>query len=551
MKKYVLRLFSAAIFALAAVTLPVKAQFRPDTFAITNARIVTVSGKTVEKGTIVIRDGLIEAVGENLKVPADAKTIDGSGLTIYPGFIDTDSNFGIPARTATQRGGGSGPGAAQTTASNSNYPDGLQPEESAYDELKAGEAQFETPRNTGITTAVSVGNEGIFNGQSAVINLAGDSVSAMVVKTPFALHVTYTTLRGGNYPTSLMGTFSAMRQMFLDARRLQEIQKMYAANPRGMKRPEADASLEALIAVINGQLPVVFNANSEREINRSLDLAKEFKLKAIISGGYEAWKAADRLNAQDVPVLLSLNFPLRTLSASKEEDPESLDVLRLRVEVPKNAARLRQAGVRFAFQASGVKNIAKDFLGNVGVATENGLSKDDAVRALTLGAAEILGVSDRLGSIETGKIANLVVTRGDIFDKDRTITHVFVDGKLFEQKEKPKTPARNGGTGTTAAVPQIGGTYQITIEIPGQPSTGTLILNQQTAVLTGSLQTQFGTATIRDGKVTAEGFSFAATVEIEGQSFDILFNGKTTGSQIEGTIATPQGVIPFSGTKVP
>ncbi|MEZ5426352.1 MAG: amidohydrolase family protein [Pyrinomonadaceae bacterium] len=559
MKKMILR-FSAAIFAFAGIVLSVQAQqYRPDVFAITGARIVTVSGKTIERGTLVIRDGLIEAVDDNAKVPADAQTIDGEGLTIYPGFIDAYSNLGIAPR-APQRGGGGGGGGggqgqSQGPESNSNYPEGLQPEEAAFDELKAGEAQFETQRNAGITTALTVGADGIFNGQSAIIDLAGDSVSSMIIRSPFAEHVTYTTLRGGTYPTSLMGTFSALRQMFLDAQRLQEIQRMYAANPRGIRRPEADASLQALIPVVNGQMPVVFNANTEREIIRTLDLAREFKLKAIISGGREAWKVAARLKEQDVPVLVSLNFPVRTLAASKDEDPESLETLRLRVEAPKNAARLKQAGVRFAFQTDGIKNLSKDFLGNVVIATENGLAKDDALWALTIGAAEILGIDNRLGSIETGKIANLVVFRGDMFDKDRTITHVFVDGKLFEQKEKPKAPASagtpGGGAGTPGGVPQIGGTYQINIDVPGMPLPGTLILNQQTAVLSGSLQTSLGTSEVRDGKVTAEGFTFATTVEFQGQTFDIFFTGKTTGNQIEGTISSPQGTITFSGTKNP
>lgn len=545
MKKIILR-FSAAIFALIFISLSVNAQFRAETFAITNARIVTVSGKNIEKGTIVVRRGLIESVGENAKVPADAVVIDGSGLTIYPGFFDANSNYGIPAPAPRQVGQGQ----TQPSTSNSNYPEGLQPEEKAFDKLKAGEAQFETQRNTGITTALTVGNNGIFNGQSAVVNLAGDSVSGMVIRTPFAEHITFTTLRSGQYPTSLMGTFSAMRQMFLDAQRLQELQRMYAANPRGMKRPDADASLQALMPIVNGTLPIVFNADTEREIIRSLDLAKEFKLKAIIAGGRESGKVADRLKAQDVPVLLSLNFPERTTAEAKDSDPESLETLRLRVEVPKNAARLKQAGVKFAFQSDGMKNLSKDFLGNAKKATENGLSKEDALRAMTLSAAEILGVDKTLGSIEEGKIANLVVMRGDIFDKDKTITHVFVDGKLFEQKEKPKTETKPG-TGATGETPNISGTYAITIEIPGQPSQGTLILTQQTAILSGSLQTPFGTSNISDGKVTADGFSFSTKVEVQGQSLDIIVNGKVTGNQIEGTITTSQGAIPFSGTKNP
>lgn len=548
MKKFSLR-FSAAIFAFIVLSQSIFAQSRTSVFAITNAQIVTVSGPNISRGTVVIRDGLIEAVGENAKVPADAQVIDGTGLTIYPGFFDALTSLGIPPPTPPRPPGQGQTAAAQNQpTSNSSYPDGLRPEEIAGSQLKAGEAQFETQRNTGITTVLTVGREGIFNGQSALINLAGDSVSAMIVKSPVAEHITFTTLRSGAYPTSLLGTFSALRQMFLDAQRLKELRKMYAKNPVGMKRPADDKSLEALIPFLNREMPVIMNANSEREIIRALDLAREFNLKAIIAGGQEAWKVAGRLKAQDVPVLLSLDFPKRTAAASAEAAPESLELLRLRAETPKNAARLAQADVKFAFQSGTMKNIG-DFLMNAGEAVKNGLDRNAAVRAMTLSSAEIFGVENRLGSVEKGKIANLVVARGDVLAKDRTLTHVFVDGKLFDQKEKPKTPP----TATTqpAAVAAVGGNYTITVDIPGQPLAGTLILIQQGAILTGTLQTQLGTSPIKDGKVTAEGFDFSSTVEFGGSTFDIMVKGAVVGSQISGTITSPQGAIPFSGTKTP
>jgi imidazolonepropionase-like amidohydrolase len=529
------------------------AQSRTDVYAITNARIVTVSGATIEKGTVVVRDGLIEAVGASAAVPADARVLDGTGLTVYPGFFDALTNLGLQApqpQQTQQRGPGGGQQAQQQTPqSNSNYPTGMQPEVSVFEQLKGGDAQFESARNAGFTTALTVSRDGVFNGQSAVINLAGDSVSELVIKTPFAEHFTFRTAGGGAYPASLLGTFSAFRQMLLDARRLQELDKTYAANPRGMKRPEMDKSLEALFPLINGAMPIVFNANTEREIVRALDLAKEFKLNAIIAGGQEAWKVADRLKAQNVPVLLSLNFPKRTAAVLPDADPEDLETLRFRAETPKGAARLAQAGVRFAFQTGGLTNL-NDFFTNAAKTTENGLPADAAIRAITLGAAQILGVDNRLGSIEPGKIANLTVVRGDVLSKDRTVTHVFVDGRLFEQKEKPKTPATTGGQ--TPAIAAVGGNYTIKVELPGQQIPGTLALVQQGATLSGTFQTEAtGTSPVKDGKVTSEGFSFSATVTFSGSTIDVTVTGKVTGNQISGTIDSPQGAIPFTGTKNP
>ena len=541
------RLFALGAFILLSVWVA-GAQSRTDVYAITNARIVTVSGAAIEKGTVVIRDGLIEAVGTNPKVPPDARILDGTGLTVYPGFFDALTNLGLQTPQPRPAVGGQPP-QPPTPQSNSNYPTGLQPEVSVFEQLKGGDAQFETNRNAGFTTALTVGRDGVFNGQSAVINLAGDSVSEMVIKSPFAEHFTFRTIPGA-YPASLLGTFSAFRQMLLDAQRLQELQKMYAANPKGMKRPEMDKSLEALFPIVNGTMPVVFNANTEREIVRALDLVKEFKLNAIIAGGQEAWKVAPRLKAQNVPVLLSLNFPKRLTSVSPDADPEDLETLRFRAETPKGAARLANAGVRFAFQSGGLTNI-NDFFANAAKTTENGLGADAAIRAMTLSSAQILGVDNRLGSIETGKIANLTVVRGDILAKEKTITHVFVDGRLFEQKERPRTPATTTGT-TTPALGSVGGNYSITIEIPGQSVPGTLALTQQGAVLSGTISTQLtGTSPIKDGKVTSDGFSFSAMVDYSGSQHEITVTGKISGNQISGTIDSPQGAIPFTGTKNP
>lgn len=549
MKKHFLR-FSIAISTFIFLSVSVYAQAF-GSYAITNADVISVSGPTISNATIVIRNGLIESVGRNINIPADAKIFDGRGLTVYPGFFDTDTNLGIQRQTPTPTRGGQNAQNNQPQ-SNSNYPESLRPEQTAAEKLKAVEDQFNAQRSSGFTTVLTVEDSGIFQGQSAIINLAGDKVSSMIVRSPFAQHVTFTTERGGEFPTSLMGTFAALRQMFLDARRLDEIQKMYEKDPRGIKRPEKDTSLEALIPIVNGEMPIVFNANTEREIIRALDLAKEFNLRAIIAGGLEAGKVASRIKAQNIPVLLSLNFPKRTLTENKEAEPESLETLRLRAEVPKTAAKLKQAGVKFAFQSGELKNIG-DFWENAEEAVKNGLSKTDAIRAMTLDAAEILGVDKQLGSIEQGKIANLVVTKGDIFADDKTITHVFVDGKVFEMPKKSEQKTDDAGkTAAADKIAQVGGNWTLTIEAPGQSFDAQLVLNQQGNVLTGNLNsTFFGSAVIKNGEAAADGLTFDATVSIGGQEIDVSFSGTVTGDKMEGTVSTPEGPASFTGMKNP
>jgi imidazolonepropionase-like amidohydrolase len=418
-----------------------------DTYAITNARIVTVSGPIIERGTVVVRNGLIAAVGADVSAPPDARVIDGTGLTVYPGLIDSYTNLALPdAAPSPSPGGGRGgaffaatqPQPASST--NSTQPPGLQPEVMVEDVIRPGGNEIEAARNIGITTALTLPRTGIWMGQSALINLAGDTPQQMIVRSPVAMHVSFTPLRNGGYPGSLLGVFSALRQMMLDAQRYRDAMQIYDRAPRGTRRPETDRSLAALVPVIEGQMPVVMLANSEREITRALDLGAEFKLRLIIAGGREADLLAARLVKQKVPVLLSLNLPKRTTAALPEADPEPMRMLRERVAAQETAGKLAKAGVRFAFESGSLNNMS-ELVANVGHTIENGLTAADAVRAFTIWPAEILGVQNQLGSIEAGKIANLTIVRGDLFDRSSQVTHVFIDGRPVDLRPPRNTVA--------------------------------------------------------------------------------------------------------------
>jgi len=361
-----------------------------------------------------------------------------------------------------------------------------------------------------------------------LINLAGDTTQQMIVRSPVAMHVGFTPLRG-SYPGSRLGVFAALRQMMLDAQRYREAQHIYDQSPRGLRRPPQDRSLEALLPVIDGRIPVVMYADRERDIQRALDLASEFKLKVMIAGGMESWKLADRLQKENVPVLLSLNFPKRTTAALPEADPESLRVLRERVAAPKTAGKLATAKVRFAFQSGGVTPIT-DFVANAAKAIDNGLSKDDALRAFTIRSAEIFGVADRLGSIETGKIANLTVTRGDLFDRNSRVTHVFIDGRPVDLR--PATPGAGGpGQGIAA------GAWTLAVDLGQGELAVTLTLLQEGERVRGSIQGVLGTVDIANASVSPAGeIRFTAPVTFEGQTTEATFTGTITGNEMKGAV---------------
>jgi imidazolonepropionase-like amidohydrolase len=556
-----LRIFCAqalALFTLVTNFAPaVHAQRNAiETYAITGARIVPVSGAVIERGTVVIRDGLIAAVGAQVSAPADARVIDGTGLTIYPGLIDANTTLGIPQPSASpaageRRGGAAAAAAATPTGPtlaaaaftpNVTQPPGLQPETLAVDLIQPGGAQLEAARNAGVTSALVAPREGILIGQSAFINLAGETSNQMIVRAPVALHVGFTPFRGGQYPASLMGVFSTLRQMLLDAGRLRDANLIYARSSRGLRRPEQDKSLLALQPVLAREMPVVMHVNTEREIIRALDLAEEFNLRIIISGGAESWKVTNRL--RDVPVLLSLNFPKRTTAQVPEADPDPLRVLRERVDAPKAAGRLAAARVRFAFQSGAMTNMT-DYLANAAKTIENGLAREEALRALTINAAEILGVADRLGTIEVGKIANLTITRGDLFARDARIAHVFIDGQPVELK-----PAASPAASGTGAAPATG-TWTLNVNLGEGDQSVTLVLQQEGENLRGSIQGALGSAQIANASLRPSGeLRFTIPITIGGQTTEATFTGTITGNQMRGTAQTVGGSPgTFTGTK--
>ncbi|MBX9929368.1 MAG: amidohydrolase family protein [Gemmatimonadaceae bacterium] len=523
--------------AIAALTAPPLAAQRvtPATYAITNARIVPVAGPAIEKGTIVIRDGLIAAVGAAVTVPADARTIDGSGHTVYPGLIDGYSTLGLRAAAAPAGGGGFGGfGAPAPTrpagAPNSNAPIGLQPEIRAIDQV-IDNTDFATAHAAGFAAALTAPQGRIYEGQSALITLKTDDFGAVAVRPTVALQIGFQGLGGGTYPGSLMGVFAALRQSLLDAQHYRDQQAAYAKAPRTMARPAYDPSLDALQPVIAGTMPVIFRVSTQREIERALDLAKEFKLKAMIGGGSEAFRVADRLKTEGVPVLLSMSFPRRTAAPAADAEPEPLRLLRERVQAPKTPGELQKAGVRIALQAGGNYT---DFLANLRRAVAGGLSADDAVRAATLTTAELFGVADRLGSIEVGKIANLTVVRGaDLLAADARVTAVWVDGR-------PNTvapPTAIAGARGPGARPGLEGAWQMQVELDGVERVVALALREEDGRLRGAITGDLGAADVSDVLVEANGdIAFVAVVTTTEGTEEAWFRGTLTRGVFAGRV---------------
>lgn len=416
----------------------------PLIYAITNARIVPVSGAIIENGTIVLRNGLIAQAGAGVTAPAGSIVIEGKGLTVYPGLIDMGSTAGLEVPTP-QRGD------VQTTEDIERAKRALliRPQLRAAEHINPTAQPLARTASAGITTILATPAGDAIRGQSALVNtsvgpdapqigaVADERRGQLVVKSPVALHVSFSGRPGGGngYPASLMGNIAFIRQAFSDAQYQQIALQHYEKTKARGSRPLYDAALDAMQPALAGRIPVAFEAEALREILRALDMAKAFKLDPIISGGREADRVVPELKAQNARVILSLNYPTRSQSIAPDAD-EPLTTLRARANAPKTAGALEKAGVSFAFASGGLSD-PKDFVKNAAKAVQNGLSRDAALKALTLNAATLAGAADRLGSLETGKIANVLVTEGDLFDEKMTIKHVFVDGKPVNIETAP------------------------------------------------------------------------------------------------------------------
>ena len=420
MSRHRSKMTAAAVFAaVALLAVPAAAG---ETTAVRGARLVTGTGEIVEGGVVLVRDGLIAAVGKDVAIPEGAKIVDVPGGWIFPGFIDALTDLGAADRPS--RGGDS-----------DEATDPVTPHLRIIDALDPGSEFIARARTSGLTAALAapaLGN--LLSGQSALIRLAGDDVADMIVRFPVAVHGSLgepPKMRygaKGRSPQTRMGSAALLRQTLWDVRNrialLEDHERKIAefrkkrAKDKGAEPapPAADSRLDALIPVLKGECPLVLNANRMDDILTALRIADEFGLKLMISGGAEAHRVKERLVAGGIPVLLRPADAAGLTEETARADYES-------------AAVLLQAGVRFAFQ-TGSAGLSGDLLSQVRSAVAHGLPWEEALRAVTVHPAGIFGVLDRMGSLEAGKSADLAVFDGNPFREAARAVLVMIRGTI-------------------------------------------------------------------------------------------------------------------------
>ena len=396
---------------------------RAGTFAIVGARIVTVSGAVIENGTVVIQNGKIAAVGANVSIPIGAEKIDGKGLSVFPGMIDAATNMGL---TEIGQGLNASVDTSETGTMNANAK--------AIKGIHPHSAHVNVTRVNGITTVMSYPTGGIIAGQGAVINLNGSTPDEMAVVSEFGLVINFPRIAtfggfgGGGFGAPPIEFSEAVKRRDTQ---LEELKKVFTATQNYLRARDASAKdkalpylnadlrYDAMAPYIRGEKPIIFTAERERDIRGVAKFVAEMKVKGIIIGGQEAWKAADDLKKNNISVIYTNIYSLPTRDDGAYDDLFAAP------------SKMQAAGIKFCISTGDAAAEVRDLPYHAGLAGAFGLSKEDALKSITLYAAEILGVADKMGSLDVGKTANIVVTDGDILQPTTNIKYMFIGGRMI------------------------------------------------------------------------------------------------------------------------
>ena len=557
-RKIIFRL--VLILPLLTGTLSINAQSDPTgksaatrTYAITNASIVQTPGNVMEGGTIVIKNGLITAVGKNVTVPNDAQVLDGTGMYVYAGFIDGMSNTGAKRPKAMDR-----PSNLFTPDPPNDYA-GITPENHVVDQIDIGSSTIDGMRKAGFTVSHTVPYGRMLPGSGSLILLGDKShPDDMILTEDVALFSQFVGAPGA-YPGNILGIMAKFRNIYRNAEINKKHVDLYAENPSGLERPPQDRVTEAFYPVLSGNKRVYFNVSDMLSVRRALRLKADLGFNVTLANIKQGWEMASELSQPGVQVFLSMAIPAEPKDSKAEDKTDEVKALEARrMEFYKmhvsQAATLQAAGVKFGFSAMGTNG--NKVKANMMTMIENGLSADDALAALTTNAASILGIDKIAGTAEVGKMGNLVVTNGPYFEKKSKVKYVFVDGDKYEYEIKE---AKKGDDKATDDAPAgesddpVLGSWSYSFVTPQGEQTGKMIFKKEGDLYTGVLTSDDGSPdndlqdiSFRDGTLS---FSFA--IDGGGQSIDIIVTGTITGKdyEAEATVEAFNASFELTATK--
>jgi len=505
-------------------------------WAVKDCRVVTQAGNSIEKGTVVIADGLIEAVGTDVTIPVEAEVIDGSKLTVYPGLIDAlgKSLLKLPERKFDPM--------KVYTGEYTDEDKGITPELKAFDYFEINKSTLEKYHTYGITTAQVIPERGILTGQASIFCLSDTEKNKDVILRDSTLGVGFSSGGFMVYPSSLMGVVAYLRQEFSNASYFDMHNDRWHKEMRGISRPEYSAKYEILSDYAVGEKPVIFLCRNQYDIRRATRLASELKLAySICDLGNEAFRAIPELKEANVMVLLPLTFKAPSTSVHTQVGREAREKAEQELYA-KNPAKLAEAGIPFVFTSLGTDD-PQSFMEGIRKAIENGLPEEKALQALTTEAAKFMKLERAMGTVEPGKIANLILVEGELFAEGAKVKFVFADGKKFEIKEakikEGEKPSVN-----------ISGRWEISIEEAGLKLTVDFV--QEEAALSGKMTTPFGAFDFSGGTVSGNEIYFEMSISVGGQDIDLYFSAVVEGDKMIGTVVQgTEGSTEFTAKRIP
>lgn len=553
------RIWLSSLLVPMLFAVPAKAQTEmdpPRDYAITNVRIVVAPGQVLEQGTVLVRGGRIAAAGAAVSVPAGVIELDMTGMTVYPGLIDAANSVGLP-RIAAQ---GGGRGAATLATPTNEPPPELNPARAAADVFSATDSDLDAFRAAGFTTVGLAFDGGIFPGRVSAVNLTGGPTASMVLRSPVAQQVLAGRRRGG-YPSTLMGAVAYIKQSFWDAQWDRQATQAFERNPASTERPEYDAEHRALQPAATGAMPVWFSAAAERDLRRFIGIAAEIDVSDyVLVGVQEGYRTVDAIVAAGKPVIVSLDYPAfdrvtgrayelhvapvsGTDEAKAEADSTIARLLR------GNAAALAEAGVTLALSGLGLSSPAQ-FRERILGTVEAGLSAEAALRALTITPATLLGLDAVVGTVEQGKLANLVVADGDLFAEDTKIKHVFVEGLKFDIPEPTARSEGRGGRGGGPGDAAATGEWFGELEGPNGMMNFTLTIRAEGEELVAQLVTDMGPVDLR-GTRSGENITLNGTAAPPDMNpIEITITAAVEGTELRGSLdAAGMAVVPFTARR--
>jgi hypothetical protein len=504
-------------------------------YFIENALVVAQPGAAPTMSNILIRDGLLAGIGKDLAAPPDAKVMKGDSMYVYAGFIDGLSYVGVPKPKDDDRPRYDGyPGTAPNDVA------GIQPERSVMEMLKPSDKSIGDLRKLGFTAAHVVPRGNMLPGQGAIILLGGDNANDMVIRKGTSL---FSQFVGGRrvYPATDMAIMSKFRELYIQAEQAKAHAERYAKNPRGMARPETDVVLAAFNASIDQERPIFFAVDNVKEMHRAMTLQKELGFPLVLANVSDGFRAMDQLKSSGTPVFLSMDLPEDKAGKKKKDDEKEEDPMQAKMEERRmasmkdyvsQAAMMAKAGMAFGFSSMDVK--AKDLRGNLERMIEAGLTADQALAALTTNPAKMLGLSDMLGTVEEGKIANLVISDKPYFEKGANVRYVFVDGMPHEYEVKKKKPKKAGDAEATA---NAAGTWNMTIDAPGQDGDVELTISGEPGDFSGTMGLGGESTSLKAIDLDGNTLTFEAPLDTGGQSLTLSFEVVIDGDSFDGSVS--------------